>query len=99
MTHKEKDLLVGRLVDKNVALKNRVDYLESQDYEGRLTEIEEAFESYKGMADDMTNEISSQLFESEQMTSILLNDIRLLYKRLDDKDEDIQILNTLIGNK
>ena len=95
MTHKEKDILIGNLVDKNVALKSRVDYLESQDYEGKLTEIEDRFVVYK----EMTDEVSNQLFESEQMTSILLNDIRLLYKRLDDKNEDIQILNTLIGNR
>ena len=95
MTHKEKDILIGNLVDKNVALKSRVDYLESQDYEGKLTEIEDRFIAYKEMAD----EVSNQLFESEQMTSILLNDIRLLYKRLDDKNEDIQILNTLIDNR
>jgi len=94
MTHKEKDLLVGQLVDKSVALKKRVDFLEAQDYEGKLKEIEDMFASYRNMTDD----VSEQLIESEKMIALFLYDIRDLYKRLDEKNEDIQILNTLIDN-
>lgn len=91
MTHKEKDLLVGQLVDKSVALKKRVDFLEAQDYEGKLKEIEDMFDSYRNIS-------AEKLIESEKMIALFLYDIRDLYKRLDEKNEDIQILNTLIDN-
>ena len=41
----------------------------------------------------------SELNETETYNYILLMDIRDLYKRIDSKNEDIQILNTLIGNR
>jgi len=93
MTHKEKDILIGNLVDKNVALKKRVDYLESQDY--LVFELETIIER-------LDNDLlisKSELNETETYNHILLMDIRDLYKRIDGKNEDIQILNTLLDNK
>ena len=60
-------------------------------------EIDDRFIAYKEMADEVSNQLCGDVSRSN--TTILLYDIRLLYKRLDDKDEDIQILNTLIGNR
>jgi len=93
MTHKEKDVLIGNLVDKNVSLKKRVDYLESQDY--LIFELETIIER-------LDNDLlisKSELNETETYNHILLMDIRDLYKRIDSKNEDIQILNTLINSK
>jgi len=95
MTHKEKDVLIGNLVDKNVALKKRVDYLEGKKYEDTLLDLE-------GIIEQQDNELlilKSELNETETYNHILLMDIRDLYKRLDGKNEDIQILNTLLDNK
>tara|TARA_R110002072_G_scaffold134331_1_gene275050 strand:+ start:53 stop:337 length:285 start_codon:yes stop_codon:yes gene_type:complete len=93
MTHKEKDLLVGNLVDKNVALKKRVDYLESQNYEGQI----EVLNDMNAESEAIATENKVWLMESEIMNTALLYDIRELYKRLDSKNEDIQILNSLIN--
>ena len=95
MTHKEKDILIGNLVDKNVALKKRVDYLESQDYEAQIEALNDMIEDSEAILAD--NKI--WLMDAEATNTVLLYDIRGLYKRLDSKDEDIQILNTLIGDK
>jgi hypothetical protein len=95
MTHKEKDILIGNLVDKNVSLKKRVDYLEGKNYEDTLLDLEMIIER-------LDNELlisKSELNETETYNHILLMDIRDLYKRIDSKNEDIQILNTLINNK
>jgi len=95
MTHKEKDVLIGNLVDKNVALKKRVDYLEGKKYEDTLLNLETIIER-------LDNELlisKSELNETETYNHILLMDIRDLYKRIDGKNEDIQILNTLINSK
>jgi len=95
MTHKEKDVLIGNLVDKNVALKKRVDYLEGKKYEDTLLNLETIIER-------LDNELlisKSELNETETYNHILLMDIRDLYKRIDSKNEDIQILNTLINSK
>jgi len=93
MTHKEKDVLIGNLVDKNVSLKKRVDYLESQDY--LIFELETIIERL----DNELLILKSELNETETYNHILLMDIRDLYKRIDGKNEDIQILNTLINSK
>lgn len=93
MTHKEKDVLIGKLVDKNVSLKKRVDYLEGKKYEDTLLNLETIIER-------LDNELlisKSELNETETYNHILLMDIRDLYKRIDSKNEDIQILNTLIN--
>jgi len=95
MTHKEKDVLIGNLVDKNVALKKRVDYLEGKKYEDTLLQLE-------GIIEKQDNELlilKSELNETETYNHILLMDIRDLYKRIDSKNEDIQILNSLLDNK
>lgn len=93
MTHKEKDILIGNLVDKNVALKSRVDFLEAEDYEVQIEALDNMIEDYEAIAAD--NKI--WLMDAEATNTVLLYDIRGLYKRLDSKDEDIQILNTLIN--
>ena len=95
MTHKEKDKLIGNLVDKNVSLKKRVDYLESKNYEDSLLDLEMIIEKL----DTKLLISNSELNETETYNHILLMDIRDLYKRIDSKNEDIQILNTLINSK
>ena len=95
MTHKEKDILIGNLVDKNVALKKRVDYLEGKNYEDTLLDLEMIIEKL----DTKLLISNSELNETETYNHILLMDIRDLYKRIDSKNEDIQILNTLIKDK
>ena len=95
MTHKEKDILIGNLVDKNVALKSRVDYLEAEDYEVQIEALNDMIEDSDAIAAD--NKI--WLMDAEATNTVLLYDIRGLYKRLDSKDEDIQILNTLINRE
>jgi|TARA_R110000765_G_scaffold260101_2_gene360328 hypothetical protein len=92
MTHKEKDLLVGNLVDKNVALKARVDYLEGENYEGHIEALSDMIEDNEVMLADN----KAWLIDAEATNTMLLYDIRELYKRLDSKNEDIQILNSLI---
>tara|TARA_R110002072_G_scaffold179370_4_gene335423 strand:- start:1523 stop:1810 length:288 start_codon:yes stop_codon:yes gene_type:complete len=92
MTHKEKDILIGNLVDKNVALKKRVDYLEGKNYEDTLLDLEKIIEKL----DTKLLISNSELNETETYNHILLMDIRDLYKRIDSKNEDIQILNTLL---
>ena len=93
MTHKEKDLLIGNLVDKNVALKKRVDFLESQNYEGQIEVLNDMNAENEAIAMDN----KTWLIEAEMMNTALLYDIRELYKRLDGKNEDIQILNSLMN--
>ena len=93
MTHKEKDVLIGNLVDKNVALKKRVDFLEGENYEGHIEALNDMLEDSEAIATD--NKV--WLTEAEMMNTALLYDIRELYKRLDSKNEDIQILNSLIA--
>jgi len=93
MTHKEKDILIGNLVDKNVSLKKRVDYLEGKKYEDTLLNLETIIERL----DNELLILKSELNETETYNHILLMDIRDLYKRIDSKNEDIQILNTLIN--
>ena len=95
MTHKEKDILIGNLVDKNVSLKKRVDYLEGKNYEDTLLDLEMIIERL----DNELLILKSELNETETYNHILLMDIRDLYKRIDSKNEDIQILNTLINSK
>tara|TARA_R110001632_G_scaffold195686_1_gene317299 strand:- start:94 stop:387 length:294 start_codon:yes stop_codon:yes gene_type:complete len=95
MTHKEKDVLIGNLVDKNVSLKKRVDYLEGKKYEDTLLDLEMLIEKL----DTKLLISNSELNETETYNHILLMDIRDLYKRIDGKNEDIQILNTLINSK
>ena len=95
MTHKEKDILIGNLVDKNVSLKKRVDYLEGKNYEDSLLDLEMIIERL----DNELLILKSELNETETYNHILLMDIRDLYKRIDSKNEDIQILNTLINSK
>ena len=95
MTHKEKDILIDKLVDKNVALKNRVDFLEAQNYDGQLEVMgEDAAERESVLLDTQR-----WLMDVEATSVALLYDIRDLYKRLDSKNEDIQILNALIEDK
>ena len=95
MTHKEKDILIGNLVDKNVSLKKRVDYLEGKKYEDTLLNLETIIERL----DNELLILKSELNETETYNHILLMDIRDLYKRIDSKNEDIQILNTLINKE
>jgi hypothetical protein len=95
MTHKEKDLLIGRIVDKNVALKERVDFLEAQGYDEHIVALNDMIEEGDAIAAD--NKI--WLMDAEATNTVLLYDIRDLYKRLDAKNEDIQILNTLINKE
>ena len=93
MTHKEKDILIGNLVDKNVSLKKRVDYLEGKKYDDKINELQ-------NIIDLQDDNLKDKDFENESLfntTFIYLADIRELYKRLDSKNEDIQILNTLIN--
>ena len=90
MTHKEKDKLIGNLVDKNVSLKKRVDFLEGN--EDTLLQLETIMEEQ----DNTILMSQADINELETYNHILLIDIRDLYKRLDSKNEDIQILNTLI---
>ena len=95
MTHKEKDKLIGSLVDKNVALKKRVDYLEGKKYDDKINELQNII----NLQDD---NLKDKDFENDSLfntTFIYLADIRELYKRLDSKNEDIQILNTLINKE
>jgi cell wall assembly regulator SMI1 len=92
MTHKEKDLLIGNLVDKNVALKKRVDYLEGENYEGQI----EVLNDMNAESEAIATENKVWLIEAEMMNTALLYDVRELYKRLDGKNEDIQILNSLM---
>ena len=95
MTHKEKDKLIGNLVDKNVALKKRVDYLEGQKYDDKINELQ-------NIIDLQDDNLKDKDFENDSLfntTFIYLADIRELYKRLDSKNEDIQILNTLINKE
>ena len=93
MTHKEKDLLIGNLVDKNVSLKARVDFLEGKNYEGHIEALSDMIEDNEAMLAD--NKV--WLMDAEATNTVLLYDIRDLYKRLDAKNEDIQILNSLIS--
>ena len=95
MTHKEKDLIVDKLVDSNVALKNRIDFLEAQNYDGQLEVLNDANEEKELVLLDT----QKWLMDAENTNSILLFDIRDLYKRLDGKNEDIQILNSLIDER
>tara|TARA_B110000914_G_C15196800_1_gene324357 strand:- start:291 stop:578 length:288 start_codon:yes stop_codon:yes gene_type:complete len=95
MTHKEKDLLIGRIVDKNVALKERVDFLEAQGYDEHIVALNDMIEEGDAILAD--NKI--WLMDAEATNTVLLYDIRDLYKRLDAKNEDIQILNTLINKE
>tara|TARA_B110000908_G_C10016982_1_gene341203 strand:+ start:54 stop:338 length:285 start_codon:yes stop_codon:yes gene_type:complete len=93
MRHKEKDILIGNLVDKNVSLKKRVDYLEGKKYDDKINELQ-------NIIDLQDDNLKDKDFENESLfntTFIYLADIRELYKRLDSKNEDIQILNTLIN--
>tara|TARA_R110000744_G_scaffold116893_1_gene218469 strand:- start:135 stop:422 length:288 start_codon:yes stop_codon:yes gene_type:complete len=92
MTHKEKDKLIGNLVDKNVSLKKRVEFLEGKNYEDTLLQLETIMEEQ----DNTILMSQADINELETYNHILLMDIRDLYKRLDSKNEDIQILNTLI---
>ena len=94
MTHKEKDVLIGDLVDTNVSLKRRVDYLEGQNYETTIQELKDNNEALNSEV----IEIELELYKSESMKNFYLADIRDLYKRLDGKNEDIQILNSLIND-
>jgi len=95
MTHKEKDVLIGNLVDKNVALKKRVDYLEGENYEGHIEALNDMLED----AEEKLENSRLWRMDSEAINNALLYDIRELYKRLDSKDEDIQILNALINRE
>ena len=93
MTHKEKDKIISNLVDKNVALKKRVNYLEGQKYDDKINELQ-------NIIDLQDDNLKDKDFENESLfntTFIYLADIRELYKRIDSKNEDIQILNTLIN--
>ena len=93
MTHKEKDKIISKLVDKNVALKKRVDYLEGQKYDDKIIELQ-------NIIDLQDDNLKDKDFENESLfntTFIYLADIRELYKRIDSKNEDIQTLNTLIN--
>ena len=93
MTHKEKDKIISKLVDKNVALKKRVNYLEGQKYDDKINELQ-------NIIDLQDDNLKDKDFENESLfntTFIYLADIRELYKRIDSKNEDIQILNTLIN--
>ena len=92
MTHKEKDVLIGNLVDKNVSLKKRVDFLEGKNYEDTLLSLEMIIEEQ----DNTMIRKESDINELQTYNHILLMDIRDLYKRIDSKNEDIQILNTLL---
>ena len=93
MTHKQKDILVDKLVDKSEALRKRVDFLESQNYESEINRLNETIE---GLGQSITS-LSEGLTDSEFVISELLKDIVELYKRLDRKNEDIEILNLLIN--
>lgn len=93
MTHKEKDLLIGNLVDKSVSLKARVDFLEAQKYEEHLEALSDMIEDAEAVLAD--NKV--WLMEAEATNTVLLYDIRDLYKRIDAKNEDIQVLNSLIS--
>lgn len=93
MTHKEKDKIISKLVDKNVALKKRVNYLEGKKYDDKIIELQ-------NIIDLQDDNLKDKDFENESLfntTFIYLADIRELYKRIDSKNEDIQILNTLIN--
>tara|TARA_R110000765_G_scaffold402794_1_gene498683 strand:+ start:295 stop:579 length:285 start_codon:yes stop_codon:yes gene_type:complete len=92
MTHKEKDVLIGNLVDKNVSLKKRVEFLEGKNYEDTLLSLEMIIEEQ----DNTMIRKESDINELQTYNHILLMDIRDLYKRIDSKNEDIQILNTLL---
>ena len=91
----EEDILIGNLVDQNVSLKKRVDSLEGQNSADTLLDLEMIIEKL----DTKLLISNSELNETETYNHILLMDIRDLYKRIDSKNEDIQILNTLIDNK
>jgi cell wall assembly regulator SMI1 len=99
MTHKEKDLVVeyltednSKLVASNEALKKRIDFLESQNYEGQI----EVLNDMNAESEAIATENKVWLIEAEMMNTALLYDVRELYKRLDGKNEDIQILNSLM---
>tara|TARA_R110000765_G_scaffold71797_1_gene139374 strand:+ start:105 stop:389 length:285 start_codon:yes stop_codon:yes gene_type:complete len=93
MTHKEKDVLVGNLVDKNVALKKRVDFLEGKNYDETIEDLTLEIE----LVNDVTVELQMAMDNNAIFIQSLLIDIRDLYKRIDSKNEDIQILNTLLN--
>ena len=92
MTHKEKDLLVGNLVDKNVALQRRVEHLEGQNYDETIEDLTLELE----LVSDVTVQLHMEMDNNAIFIQSLLIDIRDLYKRIDSKNEDIQILNTLL---
>ena len=93
MTHKEKDILIEKMVDKNVSLKKRVDYLESQKYDDTINDLQSINEN---QFNDIL-ELEGFLLDAETTKFVYLSEIRELYKRIDSKNEDIQILNTLIN--
>ena len=93
MTHKEKDVLIGNLVDKNVSLQRRVEYLESQNYDDTIEDLTLELET----VNDVTTELHIAIDDNMMYIQSLLIDVRDLYKRIDGKNEDIQILNTLLG--
>ena len=93
MTHKEKDILIGKMVDKNVSLKKRVDYLEGQKYDDTIQDLQAINEN---QFNDIL-ELEGFLLDSENTKFVYLSEIRELYKRIDSKNEDIEILNTLIN--
>ena len=92
MTHKEKDLLVGNLVDKNLALQRRVEHLEAQNYDETIEDLTLELE----LVSDVTVQLHMEMDNNAIFIQSLLIDIRDLYKRIDSKNEDIQILNTLL---
>jgi hypothetical protein len=92
MTHKEKDILIGKMVDKNVSLKKRVDYLEGQKYDDTIQDLQAINEN---QFNDIL-ELEGFLLDSENTKFVYLSEIRELYKRIDSKNEDIEILNALI---
>ena len=93
MRHKEKDILIGNLVDKNVSLKKRVDYLEGQKYDDTINDLQRINEN---QFNDILD-LEGFLLDAETTRFVYLSEIRELYKRLDGKNEDMQILNTLIN--
>ena len=95
MKHKDKDILIGKLVDKSEALRKRVEFLESQNYEDELETLTEIIEN---LSESLVN-LSDALEDSNISYGELLKDVVSLYKRLDKKNEDIEILNLLIGGK
>ena len=92
MKHKEKDILIGKLVDKSEALRKRVEFLESQNYDDEIETLNEIIEN---LSETLVN-LSDALEDSNISYNELLKDVVSLYKRLDNKNEDIEILNLLI---